>query len=62
MLTNEEKNWIRKMHTSGYATKDDFPNLGEDERIPFIAVPNMRKPDGSLRSFEVKEIMEALDG
>ena len=45
----------------GYATKEDFPSLEEGQEIPFVAIQNMRKPDGSIRSFEVEEILEALN-
>lgn len=60
MISKKEKEWIKRNVISGVATKEDFPSLEEGQEIPFVAVPNMRKPDGSIRSFGVKEIMEAL--
>lgn len=61
MITNSEKEWIKRNVSFGYATKEDFPSLEEGQAIPFVAVPNMRKPDGSIRYFEVEEILEALN-
>lgn len=45
---------------SGVATKEDFPSLEEGQEILFIAVPNMRMPDGTTKAFSIEEIMEAL--
>lgn len=45
---------------SGVATKEDFPSLEEGQAIPFVAVPNMRLPDGTTKAFSIEEIMEAL--
>lgn len=44
----------------GYATKEDFPSLEEGQEIPFVAVPNLRMPDGTTKAFSIEEIMEAL--
>lgn len=60
MITNSEKEWIKRNVISGVATKEDFPSLEEGQEIPFIAVPNMPQPDGTTKAFSIEEIMEAL--
>lgn len=60
MITNSEKEWIKRNVSFGYATKEDFPSLEEGQAIPFVAVPNMRLPDGTTKAFSIEEIMEAL--
>lgn len=60
MISKKEKEWIKRNVISGVATKEDFPSLGEGQEIPFIAVPNMRLPDGTIKAFSIEEIMEAL--
>ena len=61
MISKKEKEWIKRNVISGVATKEDFPSLEEGQEIPFVALQNTRKPDGSIRSFEVEEILEALN-
>ena len=60
MISKKEKEWIKRNVIFGYATKEDFPSLEEGQEIPFIAVPNMRLPDGTIKTFSIEEIMEAL--
>lgn len=60
MITKCEKEWIKRNVSFGYATKEDFPSLEEGQEIPFVAVPNMRMPDGTTKAFSIEEIMEAL--
>ncbi len=57
MLTKDEMEFLKRNLSSGTVQEGE---LGNDEPIPFVAVPNMRKPDGSLRSFILDEILEAL--
>lgn len=61
MITNSEKEWIKRNVISGVATKEDFPSMKDDEVLPFIAIPNMPLPDGTSRAFSIEEIMEALE-
>lgn len=60
MITKCEKEWIKRNVSFGYATKEDFPSLEEGQEIPFVAVPNMRLPDGTTKAFSIEEIMEVL--
>lgn len=60
MITKCEKEWIKRNVSFRYATKEDFPSLEEGQEIPFVAVPNMRLPDGTTKAFSIEEIMEAL--
>lgn len=41
-LTKEEKEFIGRNVSFGYATKDDLPSLEENETIPWMAVPTGR--------------------
>ena len=58
MLTKDEMEFLKRNLSSGTVQEGE---LGNDEPIPFVAVPNMRKHDGSLRSFSLDEILEALN-
>lgn len=60
MISEIEKEWIKRNVIFGYATKEDFPSLEEGQEIPFVAVPNLRMPDGTTKAFSIEEIMEAL--
>ena len=60
MISKIEKEWIKRNVSFGYATKEDFPSMKDDEVLPFIAVPNMPQPDGTTKAFSIEEIMEAL--
>lgn len=57
MLTKDETEFLKRNLSSGTVEEGE---LGNDEAIPFIAIPYMRKPDGSLRSFSLDEVLEAL--
>lgn len=56
-MTKEEKGFIKRNIEGGVVQEGE---IGNDEPIPFVAVPNMRESDGTLRSFTVDEILEAL--
>ena len=61
-LTKEEKEFIGRNVSFGYATKDDLPSLEENETIPWMAVPNMPLPNGQIKKFSKEEVFEAAFG
>ena len=61
-LTKEEKEFIGRNVSFGYATKDDLPSLEENETIPWMAVPNMPLPNGQIKKFSKEEVFEAVFG
>lgn len=59
-MTNEERNFIKKNVSFGVSDKSEFPHLTEGEVIPWMAIPNMELPDGSLRIFNLDEVLEVI--
>lgn len=59
-MTKEEKDFIEKNISFGFADKSEFPHLKEGDTIPWVAIPNMEKPDGSMREFGLDEIIQYL--
>ena len=61
-LTKEEKEFIGRNVSFGFATKDDLPSLEENENIPWMSVPNMPLPNGQIKKFSKEEVFEAVFG
>lgn len=59
-MTPDEKEFIKKNISFGFSDKTEFPHLEEGQTIPWVAIPNMVKPDGSVRKFGLDEIIKYL--
>lgn len=57
MLTKAEREFIKTNTQRGVCQAGE---IGNAEDVPYIAIPNMRREDGTIREFTTDEIFEAL--